>query len=172
MLLVTSCGGSFCLRQKLRMDPHDERLLVIAAVEDADMAAVGQALHAAPEIVVIQLFGGRGLEGEDLAPLGVDPGHDVLDGAVLAGGVHRLEDQQHRPLVLGVEFVLQLGQRLDARGQRFLGARLVFALEPKRLARVKSFRRNSLPLVTRKGSVTLRHRRTISFILIFITSFP
>ena len=32
------------LRQKLRMHAHHERFLVVAAVEDADVAAVGQAL--------------------------------------------------------------------------------------------------------------------------------
>jgi len=34
----------------------------------------------------------------------------VLDGAVLAGGVHRLEDEQQRPAVLGVKQLLFLRQ--------------------------------------------------------------
>ena len=47
----------------------------------------------------------------------------MLDRAVLAGGVHGLEDQQQRPAILGVELVLQLGQQLDARPQELPGFR-------------------------------------------------
>ena len=60
----------------------------------------GRRLERAPEEVVVELFVGRRLEGEDLAALRVDAGHDVLDGAVLAGGVHGLEDQQHGPAIV------------------------------------------------------------------------
>ena len=41
----------------------------------------------------------------DLAALRVDARHDVLDRAVLAGGVHRLEDDQDGVAVVGVEAV-------------------------------------------------------------------
>ena len=58
----------------------------------------------------------------------------MLDGAVLPRGVHGLEDQQHRPAILRVEHVLQLGERLDADLQRLLGARLVLRLEPSGVA--------------------------------------
>ena len=54
-------------------------------------------------------------------PLRVDARHDVLDRAVLARRVHRLEDQQHRPAVLGVELLLQLGEALHAELQQRLG---------------------------------------------------
>src|SRR5262249_53334220 len=40
----------------------------------------------------------------------VHAGHDVLDRPVLAGGVHRLEDDQQRIAVVGVEQVLGAGQ--------------------------------------------------------------
>ena len=106
MFLVDQRRRELLLGQEFRMHAHHERLLVVAAVEDADVAAVGQHLHAAPEIVVVEILGGGRLEGDDLAALRVDAGHDVLDGAVLAGGVHGLEDEQHRPLVLRVELVL------------------------------------------------------------------
>ena len=49
---------------------------------------------------------GRLLETGDVASLGVHAGHDVLDQAVFAGGVHGLKDQQDRPLVLRVKFFL------------------------------------------------------------------
>jgi len=63
---------------------------------------------------VVEIFVGGRLEGVHLASLRVDARHHVLDRAVLAGGVHRLKDEQQRPAVLRVETVLQRGQRLDA----------------------------------------------------------
>jgi len=78
---------------------------------------------------MIQLLGRRRLERCHLATLRVDAGHDVLDGTVLAGGVHGLKDEQHRPGVLRIENVLQLGQGFDAHLQDFLGARLVLRFE-------------------------------------------
>jgi hypothetical protein len=44
----------------------------------------------------------------------------MLDGAVLAGRIHRLEDRQQRPLVLRVELLLKIGETLDAVGQHLL----------------------------------------------------
>ena len=41
----------------------------------------------------------------------------MLDDAVLAGGVHALKHQQHGPLALGIEPLLQLGGAGDAMGQ-------------------------------------------------------
>ena len=65
------------------------------------------------------------LNGMDLAALRIDARHHVLDGAVLAGRVHRLENDQHRPAVLRVEPLLQLGEPLDAVRQHRLGLVLV-----------------------------------------------
>ena len=60
----------------------------------------------------------------DVAALRIDAGHHVLDGAVLAGGIHRLEDQQHRPAILRVEPLLQAGHALAALLEHLLGDRL------------------------------------------------
>jgi hypothetical protein len=38
------------------VDPHDERLLVVAAVEDPDSTPFGQSPGAAPEEVVVELL--------------------------------------------------------------------------------------------------------------------
>ena len=84
----------------------------------------GSARVDAPQEIVIELFGRRRLERVDLAALRIDAAHDVLDGAVLAGGVHRLEDQQHRPAVLRVEPLLELGHPLAALLQHLVGDRL------------------------------------------------
>src|SRR5215467_3666919 len=66
--------GNLLFRQELRMHPDHKRFLVIAPVENADVASIGQASHAAPEKVVVQILGGRRLERKDLASLRVNPG--------------------------------------------------------------------------------------------------
>ena len=54
--------------------------------------------------------GARLLETENLAALRVDPGHDVPDSAVLAGGVHPLKNQQQGKAAGRVVKVLQRTQ--------------------------------------------------------------
>ena len=49
-------------------------------------------------------------EAEDLAALRIDPGHDVLDGAVLSRRIHRLKDQQDGVAIGCVEKLLLRAQ--------------------------------------------------------------
>ena len=84
---------------------------------------------------MVEFLGGGRLEGEHLAALRIHPGHDVLDGAVLAGGVHRLENQQQRPAVLGIEFGLQLGQLFDVLLLQFLRVGLEVGVKAAGVAR-------------------------------------
>src|SRR6266536_95366 len=44
------------LLQKLWVDAHHERLLVVAAIEDPNAPALRYVLHAAPQKIVIELF--------------------------------------------------------------------------------------------------------------------
>jgi len=60
-----------------------------------------------------QLFRRGHLEAGDVAALGVDAVHDLLDNAVLAAGVEGLEDDQQGMLALGPQDLLQLGQAFD-----------------------------------------------------------
>jgi len=48
--------------QKFRMHAYRGRLFVIAAIEDADAAALRQTPHAAPKIIMIEFFGRRSFE--------------------------------------------------------------------------------------------------------------
>ena len=84
----------------------------------------GQRELAAPEEVVRQLEAARLLERRHAHALRVEPAHHVLDRAVLAGRVHRLEDDQQRPPALGVQALLQRVEALDvlraAPGRRLL----------------------------------------------------
>ena len=59
-------------------------------------------------------------EAEHLAALRIDARHDMLDRAVLARRVHRLEDQQQRIAVGGVEKLLLLAQFRDMVAQKLL----------------------------------------------------
>ena len=63
---------------------------------------------------MIEVLGRRRLEGVDLTALWVDARHDVLDGAIFAGRVHGLKNQQYSPFVLRVKLVLQISEGLNA----------------------------------------------------------
>src|SRR5438445_845035 len=100
----------FLALESLRMDANDEDFLVIRAIKDADPAAFVQAAGGSPKEIVLQLLGARMFETEDLAALGIDAGHHVLDGAVFSRRIHGLKNQQHRIAHVGVEEALQLAQ--------------------------------------------------------------
>ncbi len=77
----------------------------------------------------------RRLEAADFDASRIDAAHHVLDRPALAGRVERLKNQQHPPIVLGVELLLELPEPGHAFGKRRLGARLV-SLDPSGVARV------------------------------------
>src|SRR5580693_5681253 len=76
------------------MHAIDEHLLIIRAIEDADPASFRKPARGAPEEVMLELFGARLLETDNLTASRINSGHDVPDGAVLPGGIHSLEDQE------------------------------------------------------------------------------
>ena len=88
--------------------PADQHVLVMRAVEDADEAAARRGDMRAPEEIVRQFFLARLLERGDDDAERAGLLEDVLDGAVLAGGVDALQHHQQRALAFGVEPVLQL----------------------------------------------------------------
>ena len=98
--------------EKLGMDAKDQNFLVVGAIEDADPAPLGQLPRRVPQEVVVQFLRAGVLETEHLAALGIDARHHVLDGAILAGRVHRLENQQQRIPVGRVQHVL-LGAEVE-----------------------------------------------------------
>ncbi len=95
------------------MHANDQHLLVIRAIEDADLAALGQAPGRVPQEVMLQLLGAGMFETENLAALRIDAGHHVLNRAVLAGRVHGLKNQQQRIAVGGIQQVLLGAQFFD-----------------------------------------------------------
>src|SRR3954471_5195468 len=119
--------GQPLLGQPLRVHPERDDLLVVRAVEDADPPALRRRLGDAPQKRVVELLRGRLLEADDLDALRVDARHDVADGAVLSGGVHRLEDDEQRAAVAGPQQLLGLGELRDVVGEHL--PRLGFELD-------------------------------------------
>src|SRR5512134_2104582 len=115
--------------QQRLVDSHHQNLLVVGAVEDANAPALGQMLHAAPQVIVVEVLRRGRLERCHLHALRVDARHDVLDGAVFPRRIHCLEDEQHRPAVLGVEHVLERRELLDPEPEGLLRPRLVLPAE-------------------------------------------
>ncbi len=74
--------------------PGDQHVLVVRAVEDPDVAGLGQGPADPPQEVVAQLRLRRRLERGDPHALGVHQPDGVAQHAALAGGVHALQDQQ------------------------------------------------------------------------------
>ncbi len=94
------------------MHAHDEHVFVMRAIEDRNVAALRRMRMDAPQKVVRLFFGSRLLEPGHLHALRVHGADDMPAGAVLAGAVDALQDDQQRMRAVGVEFALQLG---DAR---------------------------------------------------------
>ena len=121
-------GATFALPETrgARVPPA---FLRVAAIKNPDPATFRQVFEATPEIVVIEIFAGRSLEGVNLAALRIHTRHDVLDRSVLARRVHRLKNEQHRPAILGIQNILQFRQRIYTILQCFLGPWLILRLQ-------------------------------------------
>jgi hypothetical protein len=98
----------FLRGEYLRVHTNDQHLFVMAAVEYADAPAFRQAARGAPQEIMIEFLARWLFETEYLAARWIDALHHGADGAVLAGGVHGLEHEQHSVPVAGGEHALQL----------------------------------------------------------------
>ena len=92
------------------MHPRHQAFFIIGAIEDADAAALRQRNHGAPHEIMIKLVRRRLLERIDLAALRIDAVEYMFDGAVLAGGIHALQDHKQRPAVLREQLFLEIDQ--------------------------------------------------------------
>ena len=107
----------YLFRQKL-LHPHGNNILVVAAVEDRDLAIAGNMLVHAPEEIASQFSLGRLLEGLHADALRVHPQKNMFHTPVLPPGVHGLNHNQDPALVLRVQDLLQ---GLDLVSQRVKG---------------------------------------------------
>src|SRR5690606_9277245 len=120
LLAVRVCTGHILSMDQLGMHPGYQHFLVVRTIEYPDPSTLGQVHHAPPEEVVIQLLRSRMLEREHLRALRIHATHHVLDRAVLSRGVHRLEDEQHRPRIIGILKFLRPSPLLHALPERRL----------------------------------------------------
>ena len=63
----------------------------------------------------------------------------MFDRPVFARRIHGLENEQDGPLVLGIKFVLQIGECLHPLGQRYLGAVFVLLVKGEQIVRTVIF---------------------------------
>ena len=125
MFSPTRCGREALAGQQFGMHAHHQRLFVVRAVEDADAASLRYADGGTPEEIVREFLVARRLERVHIAALRVEARHDVVDDAVLAGGIHPLQHDEQRPAAVGIEALLQLGETLDVVRQHRFGVVLV-----------------------------------------------
>ena len=88
------------------MHADDQHLLIVGAVEDADLPTSRQIACRPPKRVVLQFCGAGMLEAEHLATLRIDPRHHMADRAVFSSGIHRRKDQQDGIAIVRVERLL------------------------------------------------------------------
>ncbi len=79
--------GQLLRSQQGGVDAHDQYFFVVGAIENADLAAFRNALMRSPKVIVVQLFIARCLEGVNVTSLRIYARHNVLDHAILSGGV-------------------------------------------------------------------------------------
>src|SRR5580704_19275121 len=103
------------------MNPNYQHLLVIRSIKDTDAAAFGAATVSSPQVVVVEFFDGRAVERVTLTALGIDAGHHVLDDSIFACSVHALEDEEHTPLISGIQHILQFGHADNSFLQEYCG---------------------------------------------------
>jgi hypothetical protein len=106
--IVHVLAGGFVAHES--MDARGKDVFVVRAVEDADHASRWNLKLAAPEEVVFGFKRGRDFEAGDVAALGVNAGENMGDGAVFAGGIHALKDDEEGLGAGGIEDVLKDGE--------------------------------------------------------------
>ena len=102
------------------MYANDQYVLVIRSIEDAYAPAFGKPACRPPEKIMFELFGTRLFEAEDLAAFGIDSGHHVPDGTILAGRVNTLKYQEQGIVVGSVVKLLERAQLFYVCFQEFL----------------------------------------------------
>src|ERR1700684_2290192 len=100
------------------MYANHEHLLVVRAVEDANLTAPRETLCVTPEEIVIELLCRRYLEAVHGNALRVHPTHHVADRPILSSGVERLQHHQHPPRVWSRQPCLILREQSNSLGEQ------------------------------------------------------
>ena len=89
------------------MDAGNDDVFIVGTVEYADIPAAWKGFVNAPHVIVVLFLFGRLLEGNDVDPVRIEMREYVLDCAVLAGSVHRLQDDDEPVSALREKLRLQ-----------------------------------------------------------------
>ena len=108
-VLQHACGHFVVFLQRMHL--YHQHILVIRAVEQRHLAPGRQRLHGTPKIIVRQLLAGWLFKAVHVYSLGIHAAHHMLDSAVLACGIHSLQNDEHGLPSIRIQLVLQ---RLDA----------------------------------------------------------
>ncbi len=68
---------------------------------------------------MLKLLGAGMFEAKNFAALRVDARHHVFDHAILARGVHRLEDEENGIAIVRVEQILECTETVDLGREQF-----------------------------------------------------
>src|SRR5579871_37205 len=89
------------------------------------------------------------LERKNLAALRIDTAHYVFDRAVLAGRIHRLKNEEHRPPILGIKLVLEFCHARDAVGEGLLG--MILRMPMAGIGRIEVLELEMLSVINAEG---------------------
>src|ERR1700733_1152277 len=125
--LIPDLGGrvrnALCV-QKIRMNPYNQNILVVRAIEYADLPPLRQHACRTPQKIVFEFRRAWRLEAVHPATLWINAGHHVANDAVFARSVHPLQDHEQRMLIRRVVQLLQLVQLLDVLPKQFMAGML------------------------------------------------
>ena len=127
--VVDGTWREFTTGKEIRIDPQGDHLLVVGAVENADAAPFGQGHPVPVQVAVLHVLVGGLAEIRDPEALWIHTGSDVLDGAVLTGRVHALEDEEQCLAALRVHGFLQFRKPRHVPVEHFAHCRLAAACE-------------------------------------------
>src|SRR5260370_25748372 len=111
--------------QKLGMDSHHYDFFVMGSVEDTDPSSLRQSQGRPPKKIMSKFLFARRLERAHFAPLRIETRHHMRNNAVLAGSVHPLQNDQNRPVSVGVKAFLQLRETFNVGSQKCLSFVLI-----------------------------------------------
>jgi hypothetical protein len=90
------------------VDPNDQNIFVLRAIEDSDFTLCGSLSFNAPQKIVSEFLLSRLFEVGYMAAIGIHRADDVLDDSIFAAGIEGLKDDQQRALAFGKEALLEI----------------------------------------------------------------
>lgn len=85
---------------------HDD-VFILRTVKNADISALRQGFIDAPHVIMILLLTCRLFEGDDLHAARIEARKDMIHRTVLAGRIHRLQDDDETVGILSIELFLK-----------------------------------------------------------------